>query len=120
MNSIQAGCSEPFTRGSWLFVSTSRGAGAFWSTLNKDCFPGQFVHEKMIRAPDSLCIIRSGDEKVGRRLMKNDLRERFQINPGKKFRLRDRDPEDTAHVPDKDIGEAIQQKNTHKLINLHD
>jgi PPK2 family polyphosphate:nucleotide phosphotransferase len=52
--------------------------------------------------------------------MKNDLRERFQIKPGKKFRLLERDPEDTAHVPDKDVAEAIQQKNTQKLVNLHD
>ncbi len=52
--------------------------------------------------------------------MKNDLRERFEVKPGKKFRLRDRDPEDTAHVPDKDIAEAIQLKNTQKLIDLHD
>jgi len=52
--------------------------------------------------------------------MKNDLRERFQIKPDKKFRLRDRDPEDTAHVPDKDTAEAIQQKNTQRLEDLHD
>ena len=52
--------------------------------------------------------------------MKNDLRERFQIKPGKKFRLRDRDPDDIAHVPDKDVAEAIQQKNTQKLVDLHD
>jgi PPK2 family polyphosphate:nucleotide phosphotransferase len=52
--------------------------------------------------------------------MKNDLRERFEVKPGKKFRLRDRDPEDIAHVPDKDIAEAIQLKNTHRLVELHD
>jgi len=52
--------------------------------------------------------------------MKNDLRARFQVNPSKKFRLRDRDPEDTAHVTDKDMALAIQQKNTQKLADLHD
>jgi PPK2 family polyphosphate:nucleotide phosphotransferase len=52
--------------------------------------------------------------------MKNDLRERFEIEPGKKFRLRERDPEDTAHVADKDIAEAVQLKNTQKLVDLHD
>ena len=52
--------------------------------------------------------------------MKNDLRERFQIKSGKKFRLEDRDPDDIAHVPDKDTAEAIQQKNTQKLADLHD
>ena len=54
------------------------------------------------------------------RQMKNDLRERFKVQPGKKFHLRDRDPEDTAHVGDKDMGEAIQLKNTQKLADLHD
>jgi PPK2 family polyphosphate:nucleotide phosphotransferase len=52
--------------------------------------------------------------------MKNDLRERFEVKPRKKFRLRDRDPEDTAHVPDKDEAEKIKEKNTQKLIDLHD
>jgi PPK2 family polyphosphate:nucleotide phosphotransferase len=52
--------------------------------------------------------------------MKNDLRERFEVKAGKKFRLRDRDPKDTAHVPDKDVAEAIQLKNTKKLVDLHD
>jgi len=52
--------------------------------------------------------------------MKNDLRERFQIKPGKKFRLNERDPEDTAHMQDKDAAEAIQQKCLQKLVALHD
>jgi PPK2 family polyphosphate:nucleotide phosphotransferase len=52
--------------------------------------------------------------------MKNDLRERFQVHPGKRFRLRDRDPEDSAHIADKDVALGIQQKNTQKLVNLHD
>lgn len=52
--------------------------------------------------------------------MKNDLRKRFEVKPGKKLRLRDRDPEDTAHVPDKETGEQIKEKNTQKLIDLHD
>jgi PPK2 family polyphosphate:nucleotide phosphotransferase len=52
--------------------------------------------------------------------MKNDLRERFQVKPGKKFRLADRDPDDTAHLTDKDAALAIQQKNTQKLADLHD
>ena len=52
--------------------------------------------------------------------MKNDLRERFEVKPGKKFRLRDRDPQDTAHLDDKERAEAIQQKNTEKLADLHD
>lgn len=52
--------------------------------------------------------------------MKNDLRKRFQVKPGRKFRLGDCDPEDTAHVTDKDMALAIQQKNTQKLEDLHD
>lgn len=52
--------------------------------------------------------------------MKNDLRERFQVKPGQKFRLRDRDPEDTAHFDDKDAALAIQQRNTERLVELHD
>ena len=52
--------------------------------------------------------------------MKNDFRERFEVRPGKKFRLRDRDPEDTTFVKDRDIGLAMQQKNTGKLVDLHD
>jgi PPK2 family polyphosphate:nucleotide phosphotransferase len=52
--------------------------------------------------------------------MKNDLRERFEVNPDKKFRLRDCDPDDTAHITDKDVAMAIQQKNTQKLSDLHD
>jgi PPK2 family polyphosphate:nucleotide phosphotransferase len=52
--------------------------------------------------------------------MKIDLRERYRVKPGKKFHLRDRDPEDTAHVTDKDNAIAIQQKNTQKLADLHD
>ena len=52
--------------------------------------------------------------------MKNDLRERFQVTPGKKFHLRDRDPEDSAHITDKEVALATQQKNTQKLSDLHD
>ncbi len=52
--------------------------------------------------------------------MKNDLRKRFQVKPGKKLDLRDRDPGDTAHLTDKDLAAAIQQKNTEKLSDLHD
>jgi PPK2 family polyphosphate:nucleotide phosphotransferase len=52
--------------------------------------------------------------------MKNDLRERFQVKPDKKFRLRDRDPEDSAHITDKELAVAIQQKSTQKLADLHD
>jgi PPK2 family polyphosphate:nucleotide phosphotransferase len=52
--------------------------------------------------------------------MKNDLRERFLVKPGKKFRLRERDADDTAHITDKDAAIAIQQKNTQKLADLHD
>jgi PPK2 family polyphosphate:nucleotide phosphotransferase len=52
--------------------------------------------------------------------MKNDLRERFRVKPGKKFRLHDRDPKDTAHFNDKDAALAIQQKNTERLAELHD
>jgi PPK2 family polyphosphate:nucleotide phosphotransferase len=52
--------------------------------------------------------------------MKNDLRERFQVRAGKKFRLGDRDPDDSAHLNDKDAALATQQKNTQKLSDLHD
>ena len=52
--------------------------------------------------------------------MKNRLRERFEIKPGRKFRLHDRDPDDTAHVADKDTALRIQEKNTEKLVSLHD
>jgi len=52
--------------------------------------------------------------------MKNDLRERLQVKPGKKFRLREYDPDDTAHLQDKDVALAAQQKNTQKLAELHD
>lgn len=52
--------------------------------------------------------------------MKNDLRDRFQVKPHKKFRLRDRDPEDTAHVNDKELALATQEKNTRRLADLHD
>ena len=52
--------------------------------------------------------------------MKNDLRERFEVKPGKKFRLRDCNPEDSAHITDKEVAVATQQKNTQKLSELHD
>jgi PPK2 family polyphosphate:nucleotide phosphotransferase len=52
--------------------------------------------------------------------MKNDLRDRFQAKPGKKFRLRDHDPDDSAHINDKEVAMASQQKSTQKLSDLHD
>jgi PPK2 family polyphosphate:nucleotide phosphotransferase len=52
--------------------------------------------------------------------MKNDLRDRFQVKPGKKFRLSDRDPEDSAGISDKEVSLAIKEKNTRKLADLHD
>ncbi|HEY3836535.1 MAG TPA: polyphosphate kinase 2 family protein [Bryobacteraceae bacterium] len=52
--------------------------------------------------------------------MKNDLRERFRVRPGKKFHLDDRDPDDTAHITDKETALSTQQKNTAKLADLHD
>jgi PPK2 family polyphosphate:nucleotide phosphotransferase len=52
--------------------------------------------------------------------MKNDFRERFEVKPGKKFRLRDRDPDDTVRLSDKDVALEAQQKNTRKLSDLHD
>jgi PPK2 family polyphosphate:nucleotide phosphotransferase len=52
--------------------------------------------------------------------MKNDLRERFQVKRGKKFHLADRDPDDTAHIDDKEAALATQQKSTQKLADLHD
>jgi PPK2 family polyphosphate:nucleotide phosphotransferase len=52
--------------------------------------------------------------------MKNDLRERFRVKPGKKFHLADRDSDDTAHINDKEAALETQQKNTGKLSDLHD
>src|SRR5689334_12536047 len=52
--------------------------------------------------------------------MKNDLRERFQVRPGKKFRLRDSDPGDTAQLDSKDAALAAQEKSTRRLSELHD
>jgi PPK2 family polyphosphate:nucleotide phosphotransferase len=52
--------------------------------------------------------------------MKNDLREKFQVKPGKKLQLRDRDADDTASIHDKDLAVTIQEKNTKKLADLHD
>jgi PPK2 family polyphosphate:nucleotide phosphotransferase len=52
--------------------------------------------------------------------MKNDLRERFRVKPGKKFHLADRDPDDTAHINDKEAALETQQKDTGKLADLHD
>jgi len=52
--------------------------------------------------------------------MKNDLRERLEVRPGKKFRLRDCDPDDTAYIDNKETALAAQHKNTCHLEELHD
>jgi len=52
--------------------------------------------------------------------MKNNLRKRYEVKPGKKFRLRNRDTADSANLDDKDETVVYQQKSTQKLADLHD
>ena len=47
-----------------------------------------------------------------------DLVKRFRVKPGKKVKLSDWDPDDTAHVPDKESAAEVTEKNLQKLKEL--